>query len=459
LNDPAVGEPSSPVAAEDRRLRDACRLAVGVAQDGELARPRVPAPPALLPVLGFRRLSSTSYRLIARVLADDEAFRARVAAEADEDAVGRIGWLWLHRPEGWVDEVAALDRAREADAPPPRGRSRDDEAARHRRAREEAERERKKATGEAAGLRREAAQARAEADRLATELRAARDEQQGARRSAKDLEAKLATARHELKTARLALREAEHELASLRAAGAPPGEASAAAAAAAAVTAAGGGLDADGAAALRERLVALERQADELRALAADAMAQLGPGPAPEPTPTPAEAPAARGKGAAGTGRRRGRGASARRALVPLPPGIFDGTPEANRHLLTSPIPVVIVDGYNVARRHWSGLEPSEERRRAVALFEEAQARSGATIVVVFDGDRSVVGPVASRRVRVVFSDTGETADDRISALVAATPLAQPVVVVSSDRAVADDARAQGASALGVEEAFAALGR
>lgn len=426
---------------------------MGVAQDGELARPRVPAPPALMPLLGFRRLSSTSYRLIARVIEDDAAFRARVAVEADQEAVGRVGWLWLHRPEGWAEEIAALDRARDAEAPPARARSRDDDAARHRRAREEAERERKKAAGEAAALRREAAQARAEAERLAGELEVAREEQRTVRRSAKDLEVKLAAARGELKTARLALREAEHELATLRASGTSDE-------AAGADGGGDGGLDAAGATALRERLVALERHADELRTLAAGAAATLGPAPSGAPAATSAEAARpSRGKGAGGTGRRRGRGAASRRALVPLPPGTFDGTPEANRHLLTSPIPVVIVDGYNLARRHWSGLEPSEERRRAVALFEEAQARSGATIVVVFDGDRSVVGPVASRRVRVVFSDTGETADDRIAALVAATPLTQPVVVVSSDRAVAADARAQGASALSVEEAIAALGR
>ena len=80
-------------------------------------------------------------------------------------------------------------------------------------------------------------------------------------------------------------------------------------------------------------------------------------------------------------------------------------------------------------------------------------------VVVVFDGDDSVAAPAASRSVRVRFSATGQTADEAIAALVAGVPDAQPVVVVSSDREVADDARRLGAVALSSPDLLAAAGR
>lgn len=119
----------------------------------------------------------------------------------------------------------------------------------------------------------------------------------------------------------------------------------------------------------------------------------------------------------------------------------------------------VVVDGYNLARAAWTGLEPEEERRRTVALLEETATRSGASVVVVFDGDDRAIAPAASRVVRVRFSATGVTADDDIAALLGQLPIEQPVVVVSTDRAVADDARRQGAAVLSSVEFLAAVGR
>jgi hypothetical protein len=469
----------SPLAGDDRRLRDACRLAVGVAIEGEAARPRIPAPTALVPVLGFRRLTATSYRLIARVVDEDDAFRARVAEAADEDEVGRVGWLWLQRPDGWVDEVAALGGG-DADAGGGgrgRSRARSDDGAKHRRAREDAERERRRASEEAASLRRELARARDEGERLAAAADALRDERNAAMRRAKGLEADLAAARGELRVARAAATEAEQELAALRASASgspgaggsgggaagrlagPSGSGGSGGSSGSAGSAGAGGSGGDGeVAALRARLDEALSAADGLRDLLAAALgverlepARPAPSSASASAPAPAE-PARRDRARRGTRRPR-------RPLPPLPPGVFDGTPEAHRCLLSSPAPVVVVDGYNLARHRWSGLAPEEERRRVVALLEEAQARSGATIVVVFDGDASVVGPASSRRVRVVFSDTGETADHRIARLVEGLPADQPVVVVSSDRAVAAHARGQGAVAMGSGDAFAALGR
>lgn len=61
----------------------------------------------------------------------------------------------------------------------------------------------------------------------------------------------------------------------------------------------------------------------------------------------------------------------------------------------------------------------------------------------------SVPPPVASAKgVRVRFSPQGETADELIRRLVRAEPEGRPVVVVSSDREVAESARRPGARAV-----------
>jgi predicted RNA-binding protein with PIN domain len=65
----------------------------------------------------------------------------------------------------------------------------------------------------------------------------------------------------------------------------------------------------------------------------------------------------------------------------------------------------------------------------------------------VFDGAQ-LDGPVRltqPRGVRVLFSAPGEIADELIRRLVAAEPPGRPVVVVSSDREVADGVRRSGA--------------
>ena len=96
-----------------------------VAKEGEQADPRVPAPAALRPVLGFARFSAAAYGTIARVLDEDGIFRARVAEAADEAELGRASWLYLHRPVGWQDDPALHE---EPPAPAAPGRS-DDKAA------------------------------------------------------------------------------------------------------------------------------------------------------------------------------------------------------------------------------------------------------------------------------------------------------------------------------------------
>ncbi|MCU1357263.1 MAG: hypothetical protein JWM89_2681 [Acidimicrobiales bacterium] len=417
-----------------KQLHAACRLALAVAKEGELATPRVPAPAILMPVLRFTRLSAAAYATVARAIDEDDAFRARVASAegADEHALGQAGWLWLHRPEGWTAAGhAAAVQAADGDA----GDGTDEVRAKEERARakakagsarrrEAAEAEaRRRAREQLAAARKQTADAVAERDALRTRVGALETERNQAVRATKVLEGDLAAARRDLKVARQATREAEAELAELRRVPPVTSDPAVAAAVAAAASAA----------------------SELARNLSATAEALL---------------PAARSvAGSPAPGKAKGRRPRGARRLPPLPPGAFDGSPEANRHLVTSGDATLVVDGYNLARAAWSGLDPEEERRRTVALLEEVRARSKAPVYVVFDGDSSMVAPVASRAVRVLFSPTDVTADDEIARLLGELPVAHAIVVVSSDRAVAADARRQGAATLSSADFLAAAGR
>lgn len=407
-----------------------------VARDGELAEPRVPAPAGVRTVLGFSRLSAAAYAIVRRAVDEDEAFRERVAAAADEggeSGVGRAGWLWLHRPDGWeADPAVAAGAMDEHDAG--RGvarlrRERDGAeaaAARYRQAAETAEEARRRAVEQLTEARRDAVAARAELAALRAEVADLGEDRNRAVRAQKALEADLADARRDRNLAREATRQAEADLAALRSSSGarPTAEPVDRTAARAAVATAA------------EAAAVLARSLD-------DAAAALG-----DP-------------GVAGRATRTGRGRRDRavRARPSLPPGVFDGTADAHRHLVTAGEALLLVDGYNLAREAWADVAPEEERRRTVALLEEVGARSGAAVTVVFDGADDTVAPAASRAVRVRFSAGGQTADQAIAALLAELPAGQPVVVVSSDREVADDARRQGAVALGSAAFLAAVGR
>ena len=144
-----------------------------------------------------------------------------------------------------------------------------------------------------------------------------------------------------------------------------------------------------------------------------------------------------------------------------MPPGVWDDAPEAAAHLMRLPGVVVLVDGYNVARTAWPSLTPEEERLRLIAALEELHARTAAEVTVVFDGvqEGAPTFGQASRTVRVRFTADGVPADDVVRDLVDRFPVQRPVVVVSSDREVADGARARGANAVSSRQFLTALGR
>ena len=80
-------------------------------------------------------------------------------------------------------------------------------------------------------------------------------------------------------------------------------------------------------------------------------------------------------------------------------------------------------------------------------------------MTIVFDG-ATIEGAHASgrRRVRIIYSPEGVTADDVLRAELAAANRDQPVVVVTNDRAIVSDVVAAGANTV-ASDAFLALTR
>jgi len=454
----------------------------------------VPPPTALRPYLTFAKQNPRSLDAIARVVESDDEFRARVAAAVDEDGVGRAGWLWLTRPAGWDDELAALEAdssARAADA----AEQREERAATRRLAAAQAAvaRAEEAAAARAAdvdGLRsvlaaeqaaRQGAEARlAEADARADQLAS---ERRDAVRSLKDTEVRLVERGTQLNAARARIKALEAELRAAapagegtarpeppelaveptlappsglapRSASVPPASAwpgSPPPVAVPAVVVTGVAHAAAAAASLADALAevaeALEQAREDARAAppagvgdagAIGAVPQVGPGTAP-----------------AGE-------TAAQRVPLALPGGMFDDSLEAAEHLLRAPGAVLVVDGYNVTMTGWPELPAAEQRRRLVAALSDLAHRTSTAVELVFDGaevePRSVPAPTRAL-VRVRFSDPGVEADDVIIDMVGRIPAATPVIVASSDNRVRTGVRRRGANLLHARQLVALLRR
>ncbi len=105
----------------------------------------------------------------------------------------------------------------------------------------------------------------------------------------------------------------------------------------------------------------------------------------------------------------------------------------------------LIVDGYNVTKTGFGELSLSDQRDRLVRGLAALAARTSAEITVVFDGAAVATARPPARGVRVLFSPAGVLADQVINDLVRAEPAGRVVVVVTSDREVADRAAVDGA--------------
>ncbi|SOD58778.1 Predicted RNA-binding protein containing a PIN domain [Streptomyces zhaozhouensis] len=135
-----------------------------------------------------------------------------------------------------------------------------------------------------------------------------------------------------------------------------------------------------------------------------------------------------------------GPGDIARRALDGEDPAVLD-------QLLALPQAHLVVDGYNVTKTGYPTMPLERQRARLMRGLAVLAAQSGAEMTCVFDG-AELAAPVLltpPRGVRVLFSPAGETADELIRQLVRAEPVGRPVVVVSSDREVAEGIARSGA--------------
>ncbi|UDY35936.1 NYN domain-containing protein [Dermatobacter hominis] len=380
------------------------------------------------------RLSTRALETLTRTLDADEGFRTRVADGATEDLVGRAGWLFLHRPDGWEEELALLAAAES------------DRLARDRTEADERSAVRRAAQLEQAAheLRSRVAAATEGAARAERELEAERVRRRAAEGTVGDLQRRLDSAADERDRAvadlAAARREADERLARVRS------------------------LES----ALAELTAARDRWAAPVEEAVADARAALGEAVAALDAASarlqPPAVDGARGPGGAGAGG-AGRGAlpdgpdgggarssrgprRARRTPVRLVRGAVDGTVEATDQLLRASGVQVVVDGYNVSMEGWPHLDARTQRERLLSLLTAAAARSGAEVHVVFDGDDDGRRPAVSSplAVRVRYTPAEVEADDVVIAMARDLPADRPVVVVSSDRRVQDGARGAGAN-------------
>ena len=464
-------------------LRPALEAAFVVARAGLEVVPPVPPPASLRPFLSFRKLSGRALERARRVLDDDDAFRERVRDAVDRDDVGEAGWLLLDRPPGWEERLAELldDAGREADQA---GTAEDVARLTRELARAIEERdEAMDATRQARSDQDRAARALddARAGREAAELRVAalrgrgrraagptgrgRARPQGPRgpgqRPARRPQGRAGRPRHRPARGRRApgrpgrRHRHRHEAAHRAAEVVPDGPVGGPEPDAPSV-AVGSSLD-------RDALSALVARAAEAAALLSSSLAEAAE--LVRPDGRRCRRPGRRGRARAPSRSRLPsprRGASDRRGVSRSPsPSVSSTTPPRPRSTSCGREGTTLaVDGYNVSLAGWPTLALSAQRRRLVDALEALAARTGCSVVVVFDGadvGAGLPGESRPRGVQVRFTAPGVEADDELLALLDALPVDRPVTVASSDRRVADGARRRGASVISGPQLLAVL--
>ncbi|MGW0556574.1 NYN domain-containing protein [Streptomyces sp. NPDC002926] len=331
---------------------------------------------------------------------------------AAADPVDVAAAAYVLRPTGWVKLVAAAgEEAQRADA------ERADEAGRR-----ELER-----------LREELAEARSqiksETERLRTELETARKEAESLRR-------KLRSAQSDVKRGEAALRRRDAETETIRSEAAV--RVSAAESESRRLKARLG--EAEAAVEAGRRAAREGRSVEDMRLrLLLDTVLDAAQGLRRELALPPAGIHPADTVDAVEPGRMSPKDIAAR-ALSETDPALLE-------QLLALPQAHLVVDGYNVTKTGYPTMPLEKQRLRLLGGLSMLAAQTGAEITCVFDG-AELAAPVLlapPRGVRVLFSKAGVTADELIRQLVRAEPPGRPVVVVSTDREVADGVAKAGA--------------
>jgi predicted RNA-binding protein with PIN domain len=152
-----------------------------------------------------------------------------------------------------------------------------------------------------------------------------------------------------------------------------------------------------------------------------------------------------------------------KRLPAPLPPAVFDESPEAARHLVRLPGSVLVVDGYNVTISSWPGADLPMQRRRLIDSLFELVMRAGTEVVVIFDGvdegNRLQLPSSVRGRMRVRFTSSEIEADQVIIDSVDSLPVERPIVVATDDRRVRETVAQRGANVISVDQLLAVIGR
>ncbi|MFE7772361.1 NYN domain-containing protein [Streptomyces sp. NPDC057445] len=331
---------------------------------------------------------------------------------AAADPVDVAAAAYVLRPVGWVKLVAAAgEEAQRADA------ERADEESRREldRLREENDRLKAQARAETERLRTELETARKEAESLHRKLRSAQSDvkrgEAALRRLAAETEAAKAEAQAQVSTAESEARRLRARLA-----------------------------EAESAVEAGRRAAREGRSIEDMRVrLLLDTVLDAAQGLRRELALPPASLHPADTVDAVEPGRMTPKDIAAR-ALSETDPALLD-------QLLSLPQVHLVVDGYNVTKTGYPTMPLEKQRLRLLGGLAMLAAQTGAEITCVFDG-AELAAPVLlapPRGVRVLFSKPGVTADELIRQLVRAEPPGRPVVVVSTDREVADGVAKAGA--------------
>ncbi|MFG3493711.1 NYN domain-containing protein [Streptomyces sp. NPDC047928] len=429
----SAGAAADAAEALDRPLPEGVRRrVVALVSDafGGLTVAELPAPLRQYARFTPSRRAKFAGNAMAAALESDPLFRQRIgervrdgqpelasavesgAPPAAADPVDVAAAAYVLRPAGWVKLVAAAgEEAQRADA------ERADEAGRR-----ELER-----------LREELAEARAHTRAETERLRAELDT---ARRDAESLQRKLRSAQSDVKRGEAALRRTHADIDAIRA------EAAAQVSAAESETRRLKARLGETEAALEaSRRAAREgRSVEDMRVrLLLDTVLESAQGLRRELALPPVSVRPADTVDAVEPGRMSPKDIAAR-ALSETDPALLD-------QLLALPQAHLVVDGYNVTKTGYPTMPLEKQRLRLLGGLSALAARSGAEVTCVFDG-AELAAPVLlapPRGVRVLFSKPGVTADELIRQLVRAEPPGRPVVVVSTDREVADGVAKSGA--------------